>query len=294
MAIVGKRSVGEIIFDSANMVLLLCICTVTIYPFLYIIAVSLSARGPVMRGEVFVLPIGINVKSYIEVLKNEYIFISYGNTIFVVVIGTFLSLVFTALAAYPLSKRFLVGRKVFLFIMAITLWFNAGMIPRFLVIRNLGLLDRLWAVILGPLMSAFYIIVMRSFFENLPESLEDSARIDGASYWTVLLRIVVPLSKPVLATIALWKSVQYWNMFMAPLLYLKSSDKYTLQLILRDIVIAATGIGFGQEGIDQEFEVVGETVRAATILVATIPILMIYPFVQKYFVKGALIGSVKG
>lgn len=294
MPVVRKRSIGERIFDTGNVILLILICMSTIYPFLYITAMSFSGNAAVLRGEVTIVPIDFSTKAYEEIFKNHFLFLSYGNTIFVVVVGTALALLVTAFAAYPLSKRFLVGRPILAVAIAVTLWFNPGLIPRFLVVRELGLLDSLWAVILAPLVSAFHVIVMRSFFDNMPESLEDSARMDGAGYFTVLFRIVLPLSKPVLATVALWKAVQYWNMFLAPLLYLQSPEKYTLQLVLREIVIANMGLGFGQEGMDMEFQTVGESVRAGTIMVATVPILLVYPFIQKHFAKGVMVGSIKG
>jgi ABC-type glycerol-3-phosphate transport system permease component len=213
------------------------------------------------------------------------------------VIGTLGSVIIVALAAYPISKKRLIFRKFFTFSIMLTLWFQAGMIPTFLVVKNLGLIDSHAALILVPLLSAYHVIIMRTFFENVPAELEESATIDGANDIQILTRIYMPLSKPVIATISLWVAVGLWNAFLEPLLYLNDSRKYTLQLVLREIVIANTGFNLGIDtGTDHgdEFEVVAESVKYATVIIATVPILMIYPFVQKYFVKGVMIGAVKG
>jgi putative aldouronate transport system permease protein len=297
VAIVQRKSAGEHAFDLGNLVFLLAMCVATVYPFVHIIAVSLSGSAVVMRGEITVIPRDLTFAAYKEILGSSVIFNSYQNTLFVVIVGTVLSIFLTAFAAYPLSKSRLVGRGFIVFTIALTMWFNPGMIPRFLVIRDLGLCDTLWAIILSPLMNAYHIIVMRSFFVTIPDSLEESAIIDGAGYWRVLFRIVLPLSKPVIATVALWKAVYYWNAFMEPLLYLQSRAKFTLQLILRDIVLAYSGITFGvgdAVNLQDGLPTIGETIQAGTIIAATLPILLVYPFVQKYFVKGALIGSIKG
>jgi len=295
MAVVG-RSGGRTVARGLNVLLMLVVCFATLYPFLHIIAVSLSGRFPTARGEVTFYPKEITFNAYQKVFESTALFRSYANTIFIVLVGTVLSVFFVSLAAYPLSKKNLPGNRLITFLLTITLWFNAGMIPQFFVIQRLGLYDSLWSLILSPLISAYYVIVMRNFFENIPSSLEESARLDGSSDLGILFRIIYPLSMPVLSTVALWVAVAHWNSFFEPLLYLKSRLKYTLQLALRDIILAnsANEYNLDVDPMIHEFEVVTESVQYATILVATLPILAVYPFLQKYFVKGVLVGAIKG
>jgi len=295
MAVVG-RSGGRTVARVLNVLLMLVVCFATLYPFLHIISVSLSGRFPTARWEVTFYPKEITFNAYQKVFESTALFRSYANTIFIVLVGTVLSVFFVSLAAYPLSKKNLPGNRLITFLLTITLWFNAGMIPQFFVIQRLGLYDSLWSLILSPLISAYYVIVMRNFFENIPSSLEESARLDGSSDLGILFRIIYPLSMPVLSTVALWVAVAHWNSFFEPLLYLKSRLKYTLQLALRDIILAnsANEYNLDVDPMIHEFEVVTESVQYATILVATLPILAVYPFLQKYFVKGVLVGAIKG
>jgi putative aldouronate transport system permease protein len=275
---------------------MLFVCFATLYPFLHVIAVSLSGRFPVARGEVTFYPKDITLNAYQKILESKALFRSYANTILIVVAGTILSVFFISLAAYPLSKKKLPGNRLITFLLTITLWFNAGMIPQFFVVQRLGLYDSLWSLILTPLISAYYVIVMRNFFENMPSSLEESARLDGCTDIGILFRIIYPLSLPVLSTVALWVAVAHWNSFFEPLLYLKSREKYTIQLALRDIILAnsANEYNLDVDPMIHEFEVVTESVQYATIIAATLPILVVYPFLQKYFVKGVLVGAIKG
>jgi len=296
MGAIGVGRSGDRVFRAVNAVILVAVCVATLFPFLNVIAVSLSGRNPVSRGEVSFYPKDFTLQAYKKILQNDAIFRAYGNTLFVVLVGTVLSVGMTAFAAYPLSKRNLVGRNAITFLFALTMWFSAGMIPQFLVVRDLGLFDRLWALIMVPLVSAFHVIIMRTFFQTIPASLEESAKIDGANDAVVLFRIVMPLSKPVLATVALWVAVFHWNTFMDPLIFLQTRSKFTLQLVLRDIILANSAMEYGMDVNPDmsEFEVVSESVKYGTIIVATLPILCLYPFLQKYFVQGVLIGSIKG
>lgn len=295
MAVVG-RSGGQTVARILNVLLMLFVCFATLYPFLHIIAVSLSGRFPVARGEVTFYPKSITLNAYQKILESKALFRSYANTVIVVVVGTILSVFFISLAAYPLSKKKLPGNRLITFLLTITLWFSAGMIPQFFVVQRLGLYDSLWSLILTPLVSAYYVIVMRNFFENIPSSLEESARLDGCTDIGILFRIVYPLSMPVLSTVALWVAVAHWNSFFEPLLYLKSRQKYTIQLALRDIILAnsANEYNLDVDPMIHEFEVVTESVQYATIIAATLPILVVYPFLQKYFMKGVLVGAIKG
>lgn len=265
-----------------------------ILPFMNVIAVSLSSAVPVASGEVTIFPVGFTLKSYKTVATNDAIFQAYKNTIFVVIVGTACSLIMTMFAAFPMSKKSLPGRRYIMFFIALTLWFTGGMIPTFLVVKNVGLYNSLFALFVPTLVSAFHVVVMRNFFEGVPESLDESARIDGAGDFWILFKIYVPLSMPVIATVSLWLAVTYWNNFFNPLLYLADRSKYTLQVVLRDIVLSSSFVEYGMEArIDEDVEMVPEGIRNATILFSTIPILMVYPFLQRYFIKGVIVGAVK-
>jgi putative aldouronate transport system permease protein len=267
-----------------------------ILPFLNIISVSLSSSSSILQGRVTIYPQNLNFDAYIAVISNRALLRAYGNTLYVVTLGTASSLLMTMLAAYPLSKKSLPGVKWITFMITLTMWFSGGMIPLFLVVKNVGLYNTRFALFVPGLIAAFNVIVMRNFFESLPDSLEESARIDGAHDFTILFRIVVPLSKPVLATVTLWLAVGLWNSFFAPLLYLQDNTKYTLQLVLRDIILQNSAYEYGMDVLQQSerLDLISDSIRYATIMFSIVPMLMAYPFIQKYFVKGIMLGSVKG
>lgn len=285
----GKRKVE--FFDIVNALLLTVMGLSMVYPFLYMIAVSLSDAHLVMRNEVFLWPKGINLKAYELVFTDPSILRGYRNTIFYVLTGTALALVVTSLTAYALARQGLVFGKSVTLMIVFTVLFNGGMIPSFLVIRWLGLLNTPWAMILPGAVSAWNLFVMRTFFVGLPKELEESAKMDGASDFGILLRIIIPLSKPVMATIGLFYAVALWNNYYSALLYLRSDSLYPLQVAIRNLlekgVIANDGGGLEDGTVDQ-------ALKFATIIVGSLPIIMVYPFLQKHFVKGVLIGSVKG
>lgn len=289
-----KESLGDKIYSYINIFLLIAIGVITLYPFLNVVAVSISGRGFVARGEVGIIPKGITFAAYKKIWDSGALNMAYLNTIYTTVITTVLGLTLTTFLAYPLSKKSLPGRKGLTLFVSITMWFHAGMIPSFLVMQRLGLLDTLSAVILSQLVAAYNVIVMIGFFSNIPESLEESAKLDGANDIMILFKIVLPLSMPVLATVALWIAVAQWNNFFQALIYLQSREKFTLQIVLRDIVLSSSSADYGMIDDTDAAGAVTESIRYATILVATVPVLIIYPFVQKYFVKGVMIGSVKG
>ncbi len=264
-------------------------------PFLNIIAVSLSSDRAVVSGGVSIYPIGFTLKAYELVIKSASIFRTYGNTVYVTTAGTVLAITGTMLAAYPISKKDLAGRKWITLLMTLTLWFSGGMIPTFLVVKNVGLYNTLPALFVPGMISAFNVIIMRNFFEALPAEMEESALVDGANDLNILIQIYIPLSKPVLATVTLWVAVALWNDFMSPLIYLQDYSKYTLQLILREIVLKNTTLDMlGGAVQDETTKVLSDCIKYASIMFTTLPILMVYPFLQKYFVKGVLIGAVKG
>ncbi|MGI2295704.1 carbohydrate ABC transporter permease [Paenibacillus sp. GXUN7292] len=271
---------------------MLLVIVATLYPFVYMAAVSLSEDIFVMKGEVTLWPKGINFKTYELVLNDGRILMAYKNTILYTVLGTFLALLFTSMGAYALSKKQFIFRKGFLLMIVFTILFNGGMIPTFLVVKELGIIDTIWAMVLPGVISTWNLIVLRTFFSNIPQEVEESARIDGLNDIGIFLRIVLPLSKPALVTIGLFYAVGIWNNFYLPLLYLRDANLFPLQVILRNIVIA--GISNLSETTRADQIVMEESLKYTVIMVATVPILLVYPFLQKYFVKGVMIGAVKG
>ena len=287
-----KTNIGDKIYVSIVYVVLAVIAIAALYPFLNIVMVSISGAEYVSRGEVTIWPKGVNLDAYKSVLESPSIFIGYKNTLFVTLLTTILGVLTTALTAYPLSKETLPGKKGLLIFVSITMWFHAGMIPRFLVMKNLDLLDSLVGLSLACMLSGYNVVVMRNFFMGLPKALEESAQLDGCNDLQILFKIILPLSLSSIATIALWIAVGAWNAFFEPMLFLNTSSKYTLQIFLRDIVVNST---LASNDMDMEMgAVTSDMVRYATIMVATIPILLVYPFIQKYFVQGVTVGAVKG
>lgn len=284
---VVKESLGDRIFSVVVYIILIAFAICAVYPFLHVIAVSLSNENYVARGAITIIPKGLNFRAYEEVLNNSKILTGYKNTIYVTVLNVILGVVVTAMTAYPLSKKRLPGKTVLTIFVCITMWFQAGMIPQFLVMKQLGLLDSLNGLVLAQLTTGYNVIVMKNFFTGIPDSLEESAKLDGANDMQVLFRIVVPLSKPIMSTVALWLAVASWNSFFQPMMYLVENEKYTLQIFLRDIVLNAS-INYEETGSG-----LTDMIRYATIMVATVPILVVYPFIQKYFVQGTMVGAVK-
>lgn len=297
MSISNKNSKGEKVFDVVNIILMLILSIIFIYPVLNVLAISLSGSSPVLRGEVTFFPRQITATAYENIFDNKHIWISYANTIFVAAVGCILGLGMSSLAAYPMAFGDFYGKRIYSFLILFTMWFGGGLIPTYLVMRNLKLIDSHWALILDSLAPAYYIIILRSFFMSIPNSLLESAKLDGANDFVCLAKIVIPVSKPVLATVALWFIVGHWNSFLPPLMYLNDRNKYTLQIVLHDIVLQASGKLYEVEGAVHAGEgsmVIPQQVQNAVIFVSLIPMLIVYPFLQQYFVKGVMIGSVKG
>jgi putative aldouronate transport system permease protein len=231
-------------------------------------------------------------------IENGAILTAYRNTLFVVIIGTIVNLILQSAAAYVISKPYLPGVKFFTAMIMFTLWFGGGMIPTFLVVQGVGLFNSLWALIWPTAISTFHVVVMRTFFKQLPAELEESALIDGCNEIHTLFRIILPLSKPLLATIALWIAVFRWNDFTQPLLYIFNRDLFPLQVVLREIVLnnAADAYGLNAGALVENLDrnVITQSLQYAVIIFSTLPIMLIYPFLQKHFTKGVLLGSVKG
>lgn len=287
-----NMSLGSIILYT----LLTLFVFVCLYPFLNVIAYSLSGYNAVLSGRVTFYPIDFNLAAYKQILGRTQIWVSMRTTVLVTLMGTVTSLVFTVLSAYALSKNYLPGRKIFSGIILFTMYFSGGMIPTFLVVKGLGLYDSLGALFIPQAISVFNFIVMRTFFRELPHSLEEAAKIDGASELRVLTQIVLPLSMPIIATVALFYAVGYWNSYFDALLYIQNPDRYTLQLRLRSLLFGEELNNSGRtnnlEGVGTE--VMTQSLKMATVAVSTIPILLVYPWLQKYFVKGVMLGSIKG
>lgn len=280
-------------FDALNALILSGIVLACLYPFVYMLAVSLSDSASIASGEVWLWPKGFNLDMYQYVFEDGRVLKGYKNTLIYVISGTAISLIVTALGAYALSKTKMVMGKPILMLIVFTMFFNGGMIPTFLVVKELGFVNTLWGMVLPGAVGTWNLLIMRTFFMGMPQELEESGKIDGLSEIGIFFRIVLPLSKPVLATIGLYYAVGMWNNFMGPLLYLRDADMQPLQVILRNIVLS--GQLTGTDGpVVGDIVVVEDGLKFATIMVSTLPILLVYPFIQKYFVKGALIGSVKG
>lgn len=297
MSIRNKNSIGEKIFDSVNVIIMCLLGIAFIYPVLNVLAISLSSSGPILRGEVSFYPVQLTFKGYENIFSNKYIWISYGNTIFVASVGCIIGLIMTCFAAYPLAFGDFYGKKVYSYMILFTMWFGGGLIPTYLVMQKLKLINSHWALILNFLAPAYYIIILRSFFSTIHKSLIESAKLDGANDFVCMFKIVLPVSKPVLATISLWYIVGHWNSFLPPLMYLNDKLKYTLQIVLYDIVLQASGAIYELTDVVQTGEgsmLIPQQVQHAVIFVAMLPMLVIYPFIQKYFVKGVMIGSIKG
>ena len=286
-----RASISSRVFDVIVYTLLVLVALVTIIPFLQVVTISMSPPEVVASYGLHLFPTKIDMEGYRSIFKYKLLWSSYYNTIVRTALGTGLSMVLYIVGAYPLSKRYLPNRRFWMFFVIFTMYFSGGMIPSYLLINNwLKLSNTLWALIQPPAMSAYNLIIVRNFFESIPDSLEESARIDGARETTVLFRIVVPLSKPVLATVALWCMVSHWNAWYDCMLYIRDDARYVLQYTLQRILL---------DGQVQDLDNIGakvntETMKMASIVVSILPIMVVYPFVQKYFTKGVMIGAVKG
>lgn len=286
-----SRKIGGKVFDVLNYALLILVAFVTLYPFLYVILASVSDPVKLMgNSDPLWRPLGFSLAAYKKVFSNSSIYIGYANTIFYVVVGTTVNIIMTCIAAYVLSRKQFMLRRFFTLMFIFTMYFNGGLIPNYLLIKDLHLIDNRLALILPGAISTFNLMIMITGFEGIPKSLEESARIDGAGDWTILFRIIMPLAKPTIMVILLYYAVGHWNAWFHAMIYIRDASKRPLQLFLRDILTRnQMGAMTGQTDIED----VGQTIKYATILVSTVPILCIYPFIQKYFVQGVMIGAVK-
>ena len=289
-----KMGMSDRIFTASIMLVLALLCIVVIYPIYYMLIVSISDGYAVLRGEISFLPKGINFSAYEAILSNKYVPNSYKNTIVYTVTGTLINLTMTSLCAYPLSRKNFYGRNVFTAIIVFTMFFDAGIISQYMVVSSLHMRNTIWAVVIPGAINVWYMIIMRTFFSDIPEELFESAKLDGANDMTIFGGIVLPLSKAVMATMVLFYAVGHWNAFLQPLIYLDDRNKMPMQLILRNIVMGADAAVSGSSSVTSDLGTISMNIKYAVIFITILPILAVYPFVQKYFVKGVMVGSVKG
>jgi putative aldouronate transport system permease protein len=283
---------GEKVFDVLNVVFLLLFSCAMVYPFIHVASVAFSSKSEAIRPGLHLYPREIDLSSITKIISTPEILNAYGNTIFRTVVGTVLSVICTGMGAYAISKKYLPCRKFIMSIIVFAMFFSGGMIPEYLLIRNLRLINSVWSMILPSLVWGLNMIIMRNFFNAVPESLEESAKLDGANDFTIFVNVYFPLSKPVVATVAMWMAVHHWNAYMDNLLYINDNRKYVLQRMIRNLIIDAQ-VSY-MESMSSNAALSLESLKSATILVSIVPIIMVYPFVQKYFIKGVMIGAVKG
>ncbi|SHE13589.1 Inner membrane ABC transporter permease protein ycjP [Chlamydia abortus] len=286
------RTVGDRILETVNIVLLVLIAVSMFIPFLYIFSVSFSSMKDFLENDFILWPKEWVADAYKYILGNDRFIRSIGVTVFITVAGTLMNLLFTTTMAYGLSRDF-AGQRTILFMVLFTFLFGSGIIPTYLVVKETGLLDSVWALIIPVLISPWNLIVIRQFFRNIPEELHEAAIVDGANPFTIFGRIILPLSKPALATFGLFYAVSHWNSYFTGLIYISNPAKWPIQVLLRQIVVVNDNTSL----LEQQTLVQpppAETIQMAAILLATVPILAVYPFLQKHFAKGVMLGSVKG
>lgn len=286
-----QQSNGEKIFQVFLLVFITGLSIVMIYPFLHVLSISLSTPAEALRPGVHFFPREISFFAWERVLSTESVWRALGVTAFRTIVGTILTLILLSMAAYPLSRKYLPHRGFYTMIIVITMFFGGGLIPTYLLIKSLGLINSIWVYVIPGLFSTFSLLILRNFFMGIPVELEDSAKIDGANDIRILFTIIVPLSMPVLATLALWSAVGHWNAWFDALMYMQDKTKITVQLLLRRLVI--TNVGDPMMPVPTA-EQAPETVKAAIIMFTALPILIVYPFLQRFFVKGIIVGSLKG
>ncbi|MCK9479019.1 MAG: carbohydrate ABC transporter permease [Firmicutes bacterium] len=287
---------AERILYIANYIFLIICVIVCLFPFLNVIAVSLSSSRAISSELIGLLPIEFNFENYRNLIRDDKIIASAYNSVLVTVVGTFLSITLTIFAAYPLSKKRLYKRNAFIMFITFTMLFNGGMIPNFILVKSINLINSYWALWLTGLINTFNMIVLKTFFSEIPDSLEEAAALDGANDIYILFKIMVPISAPAIATISLFYAVGFWNMYMPVLIYINDTAKWTMMAKLIQLIQnTAEALTRPAEGaLISDTSLTTEGVQTAAIVISTLPILCVYPFLQKYFVKGVMIGSVKG
>lgn len=291
---VQDRTWGNRLFDIMNITILGLIAMITVIPFIHVVAGSFATEKELLENDFLLFPTEFSLNAYRYVFSTDSLVHSLFVSIYITVVGTALHVFMTSLMGYALSRRDIIGRKPLMLMVIFTLLFSGGMIPQYLVVREFGLLDSLWSLMIPNAISAFYLIILKNFFQQLPPSLEESAKIDGCHDLAILFRIVIPLSLPAIATITLFYAVMQWNIFLQAILYINDAGKWPIQVFLRSIVLLSEGSVGNVDEMDPEAAIPEKAVKLAVITVATVPILIFYPFLQKHFAKGVLLGSVKG
>ena len=281
-----------------NNVLLLVFLLIVLYPFFYILSCSFSSGEALNSGKVFLLPVEFTTEGYQAIFQYRDIWTGFANSFLYSITFTVIGLTLTILAAYPLSQKDLIGKKPLMFLFLFTMLFNGGLIPNYLLVMKLNMLDKLWSLVLPGALSAYNMIVARTYFMSaLPKELHESAKLDGCGEFRFLLSIVLPLSKAIIAVLFLWLAMWQWNSYFNPMIYLSSKAKYPLQLVLREILLMAN-VDFTKAAINPELyhrnQQLSAILRYGTIIIGSLPLMILYPFIQKYFVKGVMIGSIKG
>ncbi|OPH49059.1 sugar ABC transporter permease [Paenibacillus ferrarius] len=291
------ESKGDQLFNIANYTML-CLFTLTVlYPLIYVISASFSSSAAVISGKVWLWPVDISFQGYEAVFKHKQIWVGFANSMYYAIVGTIFNVIMTLIAAYPLSRKDFYIRNAVMALFVFTMMFGGGLIPNYLLIKSLGMIDSRWALIVPGIMSVMSVIIARTYFQTtIPDELLEAAHLDGCSDYKFLVKIVAPLSGPIIAVLSLFYAVGHWNTYFAALLYLKSPDLYPLQIILRDVLVKNT---FDEEVITDvvgaaQREGMRELLKYSLIVVSTIPVLVVYPFIQRHFVKGMMIGSLKG
>ncbi|SDC16364.1 putative aldouronate transport system permease protein [Paenibacillus sp. UNCCL117] len=289
-----KKTIGDRVLDFIIYLFLIVAGLATLLPLVNILSKAVSDESAVISGKVGIIPVGFQLNTMKYVVSSSQFLHSIGISLLITVVGTFLAILLTVLTAYPLSKRYLPGISFIMILFIFTMMFNGGIIPNYLLMKQLHLINSLWSLMLPALISVFNMLVIKSYYESLPEALEESAKMDGARNFTILFKIIIPLSVPVIATIALFYAVYFWNDYFHPMLYINDAGLKPLQLYLRDIVMDADSSNAVNKSVDDMMNISPEGIRAATVIASIIPMLLVYPYLQKHFVKGVLIGSVKG
>lgn len=295
-----KKSYQDKVFDVANVVIMAALLLIFIWPLWFVVAASFSNPNDVWNGKVILFPKGLTLSAYEAVIEYKSIWIGYRNTIFYTVVGTLVNLIMTICAAYPLSRNEFVPRNFFMFMFMFTMYFGGGLIPTYLIVNKLGLINSPLAMIIPGACSIYNVIITRTYFINsIPSSLKDAAELDGANSFQYLIKVVLPLSKPIVAVIGLYYAVGHWNDYFTALIYINDTALMPLQSFLRDLLLSnkltiGTSMG-GMDAATAEAKMqLSQTLKYSAIIVSTVPVLCIYPFIQKYFVKGVMIGAVKG
>lgn len=292
-----KPSLGDRLFDLVNHLLLLLVLLVVLYPLVFVASASVSNPEAVLNGEVWLWPKELSFTGYEKVFANGDIVRGYGNTILYTAVGTLVNVTLTIMAAYPLSRKDFYGRHAITALFVFTMFFSGGLIPTYLLVKNLGMVNTMWALIIPNAVAIWNIIIMRTFFQqSIPLEVQESAQMDGCGNLQILWRIVLPLSLPILAVMVLFYSVAHWNAYFQALIYLTDRSKYPLQLILREILIQSNMremLQTNEESLAKSI-MEAESIKYAVVIIANLPVLLLYPFLQRYFVKGMVIGAVKG